>query len=133
MADGAGLAREFPGTQIVLDHAGLPLIHEEGGWERWQDGMRQLAACDNVVTKISGLGMVRARLDVAFIRPIVAECFEIFGVERCLFASNFPVDGLYTSYRTVVEAYEEVVAGLGLSADEQDAFFYGNAERVYRL
>ena len=133
MADGADLARTFPGTQIVLDHAGLPLLHEEGGWERWESGMRLLAACDNVATKISGLGMVRHDWTVDFIRPIVAATFEIFGVDRCLWGSNFPVDGLYTSYRTVVEAYEQVVADLGLSADEQDAFFYRNAERVYRL
>lgn len=71
--------------------------------------------------------------DVDFLRPIVAATFEIFGGDRCLWGSNFPVDGLYSSYRAVVEAYERVVADLGLSADEQDAFFYRNAERVYRL
>ena len=55
--------------------------------------MRQLAACENVVTKVSGLGMVRHDWDVDFIRPIAGACFDIFGVERCLFGSNFPVDG----------------------------------------
>lgn len=133
MADAADLAASFPQTQIVLDHAGLPLLHEEGGWERWETGMRALAAHENVVTKISGLGMVDHSWTTDSIRPVVARTLEIFGVDRCLFGSNFPVDGLYSSYGTVVAAYEAIVGELGLSANEQDAFFYANAERVYRL
>jgi predicted TIM-barrel fold metal-dependent hydrolase len=132
-AEGADLARAFPTTQIVVDHAGLPFLHEPDGFERWKTGLRELAACDNVAVKLSGLGMMKHDWTTADLRPVVAEAVDAFGVDRCLWASNFPVDGLYSTYSAVVEAYEEIVDGLGLSAAERDAFFARNAERVYRL
>jgi predicted TIM-barrel fold metal-dependent hydrolase len=63
--------------------------------------------------------------------PYVEKMLGVFGVERCLFGSNFPVDRLYSSYPALVEAYRVLVDGL--SAGEQRAFFYENAVRVYRL
>jgi len=133
MGEGADLAAAFPSTQIVVTHSGLPLMHEDGWFERWQDGLRLLAARDNVALKVSGLGMMKHDWTVDDIRPVVAAAFEIFGIDRCLWGSNFPVDGLYGTYADAVAAYEQIAADLDLSADEQDAFFYRNAERVYRV
>lgn len=133
MADSADLAASFPDTQIVLNHAGLPIKRESGGLERWRAGMRGLAAHANVAVKISGLGQVDHDWTVESIRPIVAETIEIFGVERCLFASNFPIDSLYSDYRTLISSFETIVFELGFSEAESDAVFYANAERVYRL
>ena len=101
MADAADLAAAFPGTQIVLDHAGLPIERESGGLERWRAGMAGLAAHPNVAVKISGLGQVDHHWTLESIRPIVTETIELFGVERCLFASNFPIDSLYSDYGTL--------------------------------
>jgi predicted TIM-barrel fold metal-dependent hydrolase len=133
MADSIDLAASFPGTQLVLNHAGLPIERASGGLERWRAGMRGLAAHANVAVKISGLGQVDHHWTVESIRPIVAETIEIFGVERCLFASNFPIDGLYSDFRTLISSFETIVSALGLSEAESDAVFYANAERVYRL
>jgi predicted TIM-barrel fold metal-dependent hydrolase len=133
LADAADLAASFPGTQIVLDHAGMPLLAEEGDFELWQAGMRLLARNDNVAVKISGLGMVDHGWTVESIRPIVAATIDIFGTDRCMYASNFPVDSLYSDYGTLIRAFERIAIDLGLSASERDALCYGTAERVYRL
>ena len=133
MGDAADLVAAFPGTQIVLDHAGFPIERASGGLERWRAGMTGLAAHPNVAVKISGLGQVDHQWTLESIRPIVAETIELFGVERCLFASNFPIDSLYSDYGTLISSFERIVSTLGLSEAESDALFYTNAERVYRL
>jgi predicted TIM-barrel fold metal-dependent hydrolase len=132
-ADAAALARAFPGIQIVLDHAAMPIERDAAGLERWRAATDALAACPNVTAKISGLAMQDHDWTVDSIRPIVAGTLEAFGPDRCMWASNFPIDKLYTDYGTIVSAYETIAAELGLSAAEQDAFFYATAERVYRL
>jgi predicted TIM-barrel fold metal-dependent hydrolase len=133
LIEGAALAAAFPDTQIVLNHAGMPRERDAGWLERLRAGMSALAACANVTVKISGLGMLDHRWTVESIRPIVAATIEAFGPDRCMFASNFPVDRLYSDYATVVSAFERIASELGLSAAEQDALFYGNAARVYRI
>ena len=92
--------------------------------------MRALAACPNVAVKISGLGMVDHHWTVESIRPFVLETIDMFGTERCLFASNFPVDGMHGSFDELYTAYAEVTAGL--DDDAQNRLFASNAERVYR-
>jgi len=101
------------------------------GWLEWRDGMRGLAACANVNVKISGLGMFDHVWTAESIRPYVLETIATFGVERCMFASNFPVDRLHGSYRAIWEAFARITAGT--SAAEQAALFRENARRIYRL
>ena len=93
--------------------------------------MRRLAERDNAAVKISGLGMVDWTWTEDSIRPLVLETIEIFGIDRCMFASNFPVDKLYSSFGQLFAAFEAIVAGF--SAAEQDKLFRSNAERIYRI
>jgi predicted TIM-barrel fold metal-dependent hydrolase len=65
------------------------------------------------------------------IRPIVLETIEIFGVDRCMFASNFPVDKLYSDYGTIFRAYSQITAGF--TADERARLFAGTAQDFYAL
>lgn len=131
MTAAAGLARRYPGTQIILNHAGMPHIPGAEGFAGWQDGMRKLAACDNVAVKISGLAMTDHEWTTEGIRPIVEATIEIFGVERCMFGSNFPVDGLYSTFDTIWNAFKTLTQGF--SESERVAMFHDNAERFYRL
>ena len=131
MPDGAATARRHPDTQIVINHTGMPLDRDPEGLAAWRSGMRALAACPNVAVKISGLGMVMHDWTAERIRPLVLETIEVFGIERCLFASNFPVDKLFSGYATVWNAFDQITAGF--SADERRALFHDNAVRVYRL
>jgi predicted TIM-barrel fold metal-dependent hydrolase len=129
----AELAQAFPGIQIALDHSAMPIERDAAGLARWRAAIDALAACPNVTVKICGLAMQDHDWTVESIRPIVAGTFEAFGADRCMWASNFPIDKLYTDYGTIVSAYETIASELGLSAAEQDAFFYATAERVYRI
>lgn len=132
MAEAAMLARENPETQIVLNHTGMFVDRSEvEGWRAWRDGLRLLAGCPNVVAKISGLGMLDHAWTVESIRPYVLETIDAFGVKRCMFASNFPVDRLYGSYAGLWRAFAEVVRGA--AKGERKALFRENAERIYRI
>lgn len=130
--DGAAdLAARFPETVVVLNHAGMPLHQHGKGLESWKKGMRRLAERENVAVKISGLGMVDWAWTGDSIRPLVLETIDVFGTDRCMFASNFPVDRLYSSFDQLFAAFEGIVAGF--SAAEQDKLFRSNAERFYRI
>ncbi|HPG28009.1 MAG: amidohydrolase family protein [Spirochaetaceae bacterium] len=144
------LARAFPDVTIVLDHLGTPLgvgpyaDRREEIFAEWSKGLAELASCENVVVKLGGLAMpwngfgfeARERPPtsdelVAAQGRYYAHAIECFGVERCLFESNFPVDRLSVSYDVLWNAFKKMVADA--SEDEQDALFRGTATRVYRL
>jgi predicted TIM-barrel fold metal-dependent hydrolase len=129
------LADRFDNILIVLDHAGLPEDRTDEYFANWRTGMATLAGASNVVCKISGLGMgdhmAGGRWTPASIRPYIHGCLETFGVDRCLFGSNWPVDSLFADYGPTLAAYLEATADL--SANEQAAVFHDNAVRVYRL
>ena len=129
LPEAARLARDFPGTLIVLDHAGVPTDRSEAGLDAWARAMRAIAAQPNVVVKISGLGVRGAPWTPALNRLVVLDTIDAFGVERCMFGSNFPVDGLTGSYRTIMGGFMELVADRP-EADRRK-LFHDNAARVY--
>jgi predicted TIM-barrel fold metal-dependent hydrolase len=144
------LAKAFPDTTIVLDHFGGPLgIGPYAGrrteiFAWWKEAIRGVADCPNVVAKLGGL--VMPLNGFGFHRreppPTSAELAEAtgdwyrhaidcFGVERCMFESNFPVDKVSVSYRTLWNSFKRLTAGF--SAAEKAALFHDTAVRVYRL
>ncbi|MBX5132403.1 amidohydrolase family protein [Rhizobium lentis] len=131
MPAAAKVAADNPETIVNLNHTGMPLERDDAGVQLWRDGMRSLARSSNVNAKISGLGMVMPDWTVDTIRPFVLETIEIFGVDRCMFASNFPVDKIYASFDRIYEAFFEIVSGFS-SVDKQK-LFHDNAQRIYRL
>jgi predicted TIM-barrel fold metal-dependent hydrolase len=90
-----------------------------------------LAKCPNIVAKLSGLGTFIHRNDPVHIADVLTDTVAIFGAERCLFGSNFPIEKLWTSYRELVDAH--CAAAAGLRADQRAAIFRTTAARVYRL
>jgi len=122
---------EAPNTDVALCHCGSPWDQSKDGIKLWREGLRLLASLPNVFCKISGLGMFDHDWTVDSIRPIVESCIEIFGAERAMFGSNFPVDKLHASYSEVWGAYEEVAAGL--SEFEKSRLFRDTARDFYRL
>ena len=130
---GAGLrlARSFPDMWVVVTHTGLPYERTVECFRHWRKGMETFAQAANMVVKISGLGMRDRNWTVDSIRPWILETIDIFGVDRCMFGTNWPVDRLYSDFDTLMEAYRRVISGF--SADEQDKLFARNAERYYRI
>lgn len=132
MAEAAELARAHPDTPMIVNHTGMFVDRDRvEGWRAWRDGLRGLAACPNVAIKISGLGMFDHAWTVESIRPYVLEAIATFGVERCMFASNFPVDKLHAGYRAIWQGFADVVAGA--SEAERAALFHDNARCIYRI
>jgi len=127
----AEVAARNPATTLCIDHAGLPMQRDDNSFAAWRAGMGLLAAQPNVVLKISGLGMGDNAWTVDSLRRWVLGGIEAFGVERCCFGTNWPVDRLYSSYGDVLEAYDALTAGL--SAEERAALFSGNARRIFRV
>ena len=127
----AALAEKFPNITIVIDHAGIPSERSPEYFENWKRGMLAAAAADNIICKISGLGMGDNDWTAGSIRPYVLHCIETFGVERSLFATNWPVDSLFSDYEAIVDAYDEITADF--SEGERMALFSGNAERIYGI
>ena len=126
-----GPCRACPEVTFVLQHAGMLEDLSPEGRAAWRAGMARLARCPNVVAKLSGLGTFIHRNDPAHIADVLDETVAIFGAERCLFGSNFPIEKLWTSYRDLVDAYRTAAARL--RPEQRDAIFATTATRVYRL
>jgi predicted TIM-barrel fold metal-dependent hydrolase len=144
------LARAFPGTPIVLDHVGTPLGlasyagKREERFATWKANMRELAKCQNVHVKLGGLAMAfcgfpstrpeRNATSEEMAKewaPYIETCIEAFGAKRCMFESNFPVDGVTCTYPILWNALKRVAKSC--SADEKADLFFNTANRFYRL
>jgi L-fuconolactonase len=147
----AELAADVPELTIVLDHLGAPLGIGPYRHDRdrvradWKDSMGLVAAHPNVVLKVGGIGMDGyfatgwATLDAPPGSEEVAQywsddvrfCIDLFGPDRCMFESNFPIDRQTLPYPVVWNAFQ--IMAVGYTDAEQDDLFSGTATRVYRL
>ncbi len=150
LTDVLSLARDFPQTQIVVDHVGTVLGvgpyegRQADVLDNWALDLQALAGCDNISVKVGGLGMPLVGLELheralppsseeladAW-RPYVETCIEIFGAERCMFESNFPVDKQSCGYSELWNAFKRLTAAC--SPSERSALFSGTAARIYRM
>ncbi len=125
-----GLA-SFDDLVVVVEHTGWPRSSEPEERALWHDGIRALAGLgDRVVCKLSGLAMPLGTMRADVLAPWIEAAIEVFDVDRCLFASNFPVDGLHGTLHELLSTYDQITAGLDETA--RDKLFAANAERVYR-
>lgn len=144
------LARDCPGLTIVLNHGGTPLgcgpyeRQREEVYRDWRRAMAELAQLPNVFVKLGGFAMrfsgfafdQRATPPSSEIlaeawSPYIGECISLFGAQRCMFESNFPVDKASCSFGVLWNAYKRMAAGA--SPEERRALFAGTAATVYRL
>jgi predicted TIM-barrel fold metal-dependent hydrolase len=125
------LAAVFPDTMICVDHCAIPEARDDDYFERWSAAMRALARSDNVVMKISGLGMMDRRWTIESLRPWVLGSIEAFGVDRVVFGTNWPVDRMFSSYPDLINAYANIISVF--TRDEQLAMFSRNAEKLFRI
>ncbi|MDH3716381.1 MAG: amidohydrolase family protein, partial [Gammaproteobacteria bacterium] len=131
LPEAALLARDFPGIQIIVNHTGLPYERSEAGLSAWREALQTVATHSNVALKISGLGLPGVGWLVDVQRTVVLDAIRIFGVDRCMFASNFPVDGLVGDFTTIMGGYRSIVADF--PAEDRRKLFHDNAVKYYRL
>tara|TARA_R110001606_G_scaffold199124_1_gene346757 strand:- start:1495 stop:2412 length:918 start_codon:yes stop_codon:yes gene_type:complete len=129
--EAADLAAAHPDTTIIINHTGLPADRSEEGLQGWRKAMAQVAYHSNVKVKISGIGVQGADWTAEANRRIVLETIELFGVERCMFASNFPVDSLVATFETIFSSFLQITNEL--TNTEQRQLFHDTAKRVYRI
>jgi predicted TIM-barrel fold metal-dependent hydrolase len=129
--EAARLAADFEGTTIVLNHTGLPADRSAEGLAAWRQAMTGLAECPNVAVKISGIGQAGQPWTVEANRAIVLATIDRFGTRRCMFASNFPVDGLCGRFADIFGGFDTITRDF--SASERRALFRDNAMRIYRI
>jgi predicted TIM-barrel fold metal-dependent hydrolase len=127
----ADLARNHPRTPIIINHTGLPTDRSEQGLAGWREAMHVVAQVANVFLKISGLGQPGKPWTLAENGPIIRDAIAIFGVERCMFASNYPVDKLCAPFETIFAGFRAAVSDR--PASDQRKLFAENAIRIYRL
>ena len=130
-AEAARLAADFPDTQIIVNHTGLPADRSSAGIAGWKRAMTTLAACPNTAGEDLRLGQPGRPWTVRNRRDIVRTAIDLFGAARCMFASNFPVDSLRAGFSTIFDGFREIVRDL--SPAEQDGLFRGNAIRIYAM
>jgi predicted TIM-barrel fold metal-dependent hydrolase len=131
MADAARLAAACPRVTLVLQHAGMPEDLSDKGWGEWRAGMRLLAAQPNIVSKTSALGTFIHRNDPAHIAAITRETVALFGADRTMFGSNFPIEKLWATYPELIAAHRAAAAQLPVA--DQCKVLHDTAMRVYRL
>ncbi len=126
MAGAAALAAACPQVTFVLQHAGM--LEAAEVIPLWREGMKRLAERPNVVVKLSGLGTFLHRCDPDHIAWVTRETLAMFGAERCLWGSNFPIEKLWTDYATLLAAHRAATP-----AEHHANIFEKTARRVYRL
>lgn len=125
------LAHANPDIQFILNHAGMWVDRTLSGWQTWKKEMKNLASAPNVCVKISGLGMFDVNWTENSIKPLIFETIEAFGVERVMFASNFPVDKLFSSYIELWSAFSNIIEDF--SSNEKSCLFYKTARQIYNI
>ena len=131
MEGAAALANACPDVTFILQHAGMREDASKAGTKAWRDGMKRLAECPNVVTKLSAFGTFIHRNDPEFIAQMVTDTVKLFGADRCMYGSNFPIEKLWTSYTALFNAFQDATASL--TKAKRSAIFNDTAARVYRL
>lgn len=150
IAELTDLARAAPNTPIILDHIAAPMgVGPYAGkrnevFQVWSLGIAELATCPNVSIKLGGFGSLRSGYDwhqrkprvgslelASVMAPYFEFCIEKFGVTRCMFESNFPVDKRSFDYVTIWNAFKRMTQSY--SRNERNALFHDTAAQVYRL
>lgn len=131
MPDAVKLVRDYDDMTFILLHAGMLEDRSEAGRAHWRAGMRELAACANVMVKLSGLGTFDRACSAERWRPVIEATIDLFGPARCMFGSNFPIEKLWSDYASLMTAFRASLARY--SASEQRAVLHDTAARLYKL
>jgi predicted TIM-barrel fold metal-dependent hydrolase len=125
------LAAKLPDVMFCVDHCAIPEARANAYFREWSDGLKRLRRAENVIVKVSGLGMYDPRWTVESLSPWVRACVDAVGPDRIVFGTNWPVDRMFSSYPDLLRAYASIVSDH--SDDERTAMFSGNARRIFRI
>jgi len=121
----------IPDLRVAICHCGSPHDQTEDGLAFWRSNLARLAELPNVYCKLSGFCMFEQNWDAERVRQTALTAIDIFGVDRCMFGSNFPVEKLYVSYNTLYSSYLDIATEF--SESEQQDLLADTARRFYRI
>jgi predicted TIM-barrel fold metal-dependent hydrolase len=123
------LAKDFPDTIIILNHTGLPADRSKEGLSNWKANLENFAEQPNTAIKISGICVPGKQWTVKLNKSIILDAINIFGYQRCMFASNFPVDGVLASFDDIYYGFKEITSEM--NDDKIKCLFHDNAIKYY--
>ena len=125
------LVKAFPNVRMILVHAGMLTERAPAAIDQWRAALTALAAFPNLHVKLSGLGMYSNGISYPQTRQVIRDVIQMFGVERTIYGSNFPLEKLHASYEDFFGTYRKVMSEY--TEVEQRAVFHDNAVKFYRL
>ena len=125
------LIKAYPNTPMILVHAGMLTARTQVAIDEWRTALTMMAAFPNLHVKISGLGMYSSGLNLPHARQVIRDVIQIFGVNRTIYGSNFPLEKLHASYADFFGIYRAVLSEF--TDAEQRAVLHDNAMKFYRL
>ena len=126
----AQVARKFPNVKFMLEHCGIAYAMNEGT-TLWREGLAELASLSNVYCKVSGMFWDSPGWTQESVMKRAQPCFDLFGLDRCVFASNFPVDKMNGSFADVIRCLQPIMQRY--TPEERGKYFSGNAKKFYGL
>lgn len=131
MTQAAKIGAKHDHTPLILNHAGMPIKDSLETQNIWLSGIKALAQLPRASVKISGFGFVDRAWSAKTVRTMVLQLIDAFGIERVMFASDFPTDKLFNRFDQILEAFDEIT--YDFTALERDLLFAANALRIYRI
>lgn len=132
LASALDLLGNFPKTPVVLSHGGmLPLKEKDKFHKSWKAGMEKLAKNDNLHCKISGLALLSWEWTEDQLNGVISDVVDIFGADRVIYGSNFPLEKMWASYDELCGAVRNVLAQY--SEEDQKKILHDNAAAFYRI
>jgi predicted TIM-barrel fold metal-dependent hydrolase len=125
------LIKAFPNVRMILVHAGMLTARTQAAIDQWRAALTMMAAYPNLHVKISGIGMYSNGITVPHARQVIRDAIQIFGVERTIYGSNFPLEKLHASYGEFLGVYRTVLSEY--TDAEQRAVLHDNAVKFYRI
>jgi predicted TIM-barrel fold metal-dependent hydrolase len=127
----AEVTRQFPGVKFMVNHCGLPYERDPDTMKIWRGGLADLARQPNVHCKVSGVFATDPHWTQESVAEVVQPVLDLFGLDRCVFSSNFPVDRVNGRFPQLTTALTQIFRPY--SEEQRHKFFSGNAKLFYRL
>lgn len=131
--DAENLIKKYDSTLFIINHTLCPHDISNQNINLWLDKIKILSKYENVAIKLSGFGEFNSNWTIESIKPLILYSIENFGIDRCMFGTNFPVDKFLSnaSYEDYWKAYLNIIQDF--SEDEINNLFYKNAEKFYKI
>ena len=125
------IVRLIPNTKVIINHAGFPWDRSKEGLDFWRKGVKAISTEPNTFIKLSEFGVKEQSWNYKQNADIIYELIDLFGPQRCMFASNFPVSRLKITFDDLFTNFKNIVKNFSL--DEQISLFSDTAIKTYNI